>query len=1617
MVCAARPVAQALLLGAAALVLLPAATGLVIDEHAHGPGSASSKMRTSHPPARELALAAAFLPDQPQHASPGGHLALVLDSTVPNDNADLQAFANQVHDRHTAWVERTSGGAGRRRVQEEDGSGREAVRARLSFSADAGPVTGRRDDGSFMHGDESLENGALRYQHLRNTFSSSACNDPLAENHGAADTACTYSCGALQAYYFPAASSRCFAFSPADGRWVETVAGSLPDRREHIGFLNPDGAGDDLLELKRTSLDWHNFLLPTAADETTFTTGDGRSCRNVTIETTSITDGGLHERWSTEEHCLLDGIHEYNHTIHAGSHALEVVGYTENTTHAGPDGLTSFAVGQCTDVIIRLTTTRPTNDGQGLAWRLDDSHEGESHNGPWQFAFPGGVSTSGTAGDCADLECSWFAGSYTIQTCMFDNEFTITRQGGEGWEGSIEVLSVVDDATIYIPVDENWIIQGVNSNDLPVLLDARLSSGYRQRPEPGVFPTSTTQPNDAAYLSHANIVIRSVRISGQTATLDKFYTARTMSTRTIGDDPACRLGGAFFYEGFGSELIFDRSVFDHNLATGGGALMVDGRWEEQRRDTTERDVAPRPTTVKIFNCFFYENAATWMGGALRHNDIFPFVLNITDSVMADNQGFIGNTFGGAIYNLVPDCSEPECTVDGSSRMESHRVHHEGYRHANLVSENTITIFSGVKATAGSGYTFLQNNCTTAGQTSWALSAWMVFDPNDNPDGTLVDTQVLQDGVIKDCATYGGVFGVVGFQSDIFQADRMKFENNVGEQASSQAGAVRIIATMSSSMSHVQFIGNRAGLGGAVLLGGSASHQITSSVFDGNIAQIQGGAITFQVAAALNLLIESSVFVANLVQLTGDNAFSDVTFRIFTANTGIGGTANKNSDALSAVLPIWFIGPIDNGVDATGRQHLPQHEDGSVEDMQQALSGDTCVRGACPDGTPCCDPEIDDACPAPCGVFTVHGSPEEWPGDSAHTPLRSDTTYASVVRLASGWHRLWHGSIISTSDGWHSNWDNGGWLDVVGILDKVYPQVCDNRAVPCPTDEWEQYYDAASSDFVRHPGCYASTDDGCDASCSIWPQPADSSCIRSTPFCCWIGMSYWSYTDFEVPYGVGGAVNAATGGAVIIRDSRFDMNYAGTGAAVSVVNAEVEITTTSFAMSTGSRAPDYTSEQDHVDVAAARLLTCETMPCGMGEQCRFDGVSRFCAPCGVNEIGDGIVCSSCQPGTEPDEDHINCMPCPSGQYSVLGICQNCAAGTSTGSSTGGVNCDTCPRGTTSAMGGECLACVNGTVSDRGTPCTSCVAGTEPGPNFGSCVECQLGTFSIGDECRTCEQGMKPNEQHTGCQTCAILGPAFYSSDGERCVECPSGSEPDSARATCRDCLSGRAAAAGALCEPCSPGQRPSADSTSCEDCPSGTFSLGIDCESCAPGFQPDEAQTSCQSCSTLGPTFYSPLGDECVECPALMRADNDWTGCVCKEDTYDVFKHGALRCDDADSTSMGELQCMPCLSCLECSEEGEALRLKPGFALYGRDTAYKCPVFDGCIGAPILNLSSAREAWVPNADSYFDETTMRAQCAEGYAGPICAKCGKEYNHLTVGKVRIPVRLPREPLNQV
>lgn len=310
------------------------------------------------------------------------------------------------------------------------------------------------------------------------------------------------------------------------------------------------------------------------------------------------------EATHTEVVCLVDGEHEYNHTL-TTEHSVEVIGYAESGVHTGAGGTTSFVVGECTDAMIRVTTTSagPAPWTSPITWSLDDG----GHNGPWTFESAGG------------------AGVHEHVTCMFDNEYTLTRQGApSSWQGSVEVVGFIDyHNTITIANSENWIVQGNvdPATGLPVLLDARLSSGA---------------PLDR---SHANIALRYVRFSGQVAPVDPDpqWVGRGIWFPGHGGS----YGGAFRYEGGSSDqanpvqLIFDHVIFDHNTATTGGALFINGRAGFDLPDSFAQNW-DSGIVARWESCVFFRNYASFFSGGLNAANVWPMTFTFESSVFIQN---------------------------------------------------------------------------------------------------------------------------------------------------------------------------------------------------------------------------------------------------------------------------------------------------------------------------------------------------------------------------------------------------------------------------------------------------------------------------------------------------------------------------------------------------------------------------------------------------------------------------------------------------------------------------------------------------------------------------------------------------------------------------------------------------------------------------------------------------------------------------------------------------------------------------------------------------------------------------------------------------------------------
>ena len=390
--------------------------------------------------------------------------------------------------------------------------------------------------------DDSDETQQFIAQMITDDTTTGLCDDPLATNSGQS-AACRYSCDSLQTHYFPGEESRCFVHDLQSGGWPS-----------------------ELLSLRSPRQDSHTFVeAATMDDELGFTIGVGRTCTNITFITSLFmgADGGSGSSSETTR-CLVDGEHEHNHTV-TTNHSVEVVGYAEVAVHEGAGGTTDFVVGECVDVLIRVSSTSST--GQPVTFNLNDGN----HNGPWEFIVPPDT------------------GMHEYVSCMYANDFVLTQgTGGEGWEGSVAVVGFINfHNTIVVPVDEKWILHGqLGPDGVPVTLDARVSSGT------------------PAQFSEASIVIRLVRFSGCTAPLDTLAMLRVGFVTSFFNGET-RVGGCFSYDGGGSTadaspaLIFDRAVFDGGHAVNGGAIFINGR---ANTDVTTRRLSFAASPVTYSRC-------------------------------------------------------------------------------------------------------------------------------------------------------------------------------------------------------------------------------------------------------------------------------------------------------------------------------------------------------------------------------------------------------------------------------------------------------------------------------------------------------------------------------------------------------------------------------------------------------------------------------------------------------------------------------------------------------------------------------------------------------------------------------------------------------------------------------------------------------------------------------------------------------------------------------------------------------------------------------------------------------------------------------------------------------
>ena len=546
-----------------------------------------------------------------------------------------------------------------------------------------------------------------------------------------------------------------------------------------------------------------------------------------------------------------------------------------------------------------------------------------------------------------------------------------------------------------------------------------------------------------------------------------------------------------------------------------------------------------------------------------------------------------------------------------------------------------------------------------------------------------------------------------------------------------------------------------------------------------------------------------------------------------------------------------------------------------------------------------------------------------------------------------------------------------------VVDKVYVTVADVRSAP------------DSDGYASHPFCYG------NALCA-GEDPCNG--VRICP----LDINMWSYTDFTVAFGSGGAVATSGENNIELNNVTMTGNVGGAGSAMNIIGAtRVVVKSSIFDGNVGT--------QDILSTVA--LQQCSgfpngSLPCDLGQQCTYSDLSIHCEePCGLNEYGDGENCIPCTEGKEPNSEQpvvpTGCAPCEPGESSPFGLCKPCEAGQVPNAER--TACVPCEAGTfsnttdcVSCSGGEetnseetgCLSCaaigVNAATAGGSQTCEPCGPGQQPSEDRTNCISCPTGQFNPGGNkdvaCESCDVGKEPDTDQSQCADCVDT----VSETGIACSPCQPGSQPNEGRVFCEPCAAGKVSAIGSICDEC-PGAGEVANVNATE------------CVSCPPGSQPNSEHSDCVSCRLQGPEYYSELGISCTQCDPLQTPNAGRTACFCQLGTYNVGLYGQRSCPGAAvEEAVDGLECMVCPDCLECIDDGHVL-LDEGFAFYGKMDntwlALECPVPEGCIGGTLKNDSLMNQDWYPadydsNSNEFHSETALSSQCNEGYTGPIC-----------------------------
>lgn len=1134
------------------------------------------------------------------------------------------------------------------------------------------------------------------------------CNDAFAQNYRHSE-GCAYDCSQLKRIFFAEEAFspriRCFLYNASTGTWPP-----------------------ELLERKSTEAIWKTYAVSAGVhvENLTFVVGKGTECRNVTLATIDQTGRRVH----TRETCLFDGQHEINHTVPA-DHSIEVTTGQDTVIASGLRGNTTqkFVIGKCTDIYVQIDTAATSSSpNDSVHFRIE---EFTGRHGPWWI--------NSTIAELGTL--------HKFYTCMYDSKFTIQLVStSSSWTGNVSVVGWLTDNTITIPKDEKWIVQGYSTNGVAVTLDARLASG---------------SPADR---SNASLVLRHVRLSGQHGTLDRWDDQRAFS-RVANS----RMGCAFYYEGgFGSSLLFDHVIFDHNggASCSGSAMMIAGRaeensgWTPTRYGVNQRQNPPSwncsrqgcGLELQIDSCLFWQNAGTY--STIRTININPLQMVVQNSAFRDNRALVGSamlvTWYPGMFNKtgVHNVTIRKSTFQRTEQCTDANKHNpfvspEWFCDGRSIAPVGFYAFPG--GTSRPDHLILLNfdEISAEGYQENFYNFMLIsaFNTEEAPVTLMLSNSNFSNMIGMGLANeYQNVWLDIKSPKSRSYYLKNRWHNNTvkpGTESRSTAvgAALYVLQTGMVTVKSNEFVGNIASSGGAIGFNSQGRLELISCLFYSNVAYVRGGAVLFSGSpTSSGLLVQESIFANNVIKVPAARKEA-INVQLYT-----GGAGWLGPDVTTGLFPIWRI---------DGQKPW----DGCNSGLPSDGTGGKRARKA--DGSEVCPSDVIDGDVGE--NETIYGS-----NKTADTKYYlADRAYSQIIYLTPGKHRLWYGVLVDTpveTQGWI-----GGWIAISGgVLDRIYVSIPDFRV----RENHNKY--------IRYPGCYSGHKSTAGADRVLCPS----------------GVMMWQYADFVVRYGEGGAISTSAPSSISILNTTFAYNRAGNGHAASVIAAtSLDIVDTSF-------HPNLPSPIQST-VSSSKCNSTKYTMCKRGQHCMDRLSSLHCENnCRHNEIGNGKDCVQCPQGKGPNTLQTACETCAPNEKSLYGVCSLCPQGRVP--SPNGATCDACGQQMIS-NGSACVKCPPGhQPASDGVTCESCLVfgGTQYSVDGQQCKQCPSGSVSnINGTACACEPGRY--DASNGIVTCVDNNwkPDMFSSNTEysvaynqllehrqqhhalQCIACPS----------CLDCL--------------------------------------------------------------------------------------------------------------------------------------------------------------------------------------------------------------------------------------